>query len=687
MKFYAPRASLDAPTVTLEETVSYQQEPGPREGQANQRRRRKPHIFLRDISVATGRKVSEWLHKRRADNIAYTWLTIPVLCVLTYWVGSFFAWLSWGKQQEWQRWWTETLINRYLFPQDVDSLWDIPRAVMYGTGWFWGYCVGAAIVSMLVWWGMRPDQEHTSKLRESLFHGFMSLVLLGSLFQFVASLWEDDKDAARFNSQRTTYVVTDASKRPEQLTRQFEGVEPGDGKPCLFVSGRGGKTDDGKTIHDTPSCIVEGDLTFNWQDRNGSASGAKEILGRSGGGGSNTYLMEASLTYIPGRTAEEGYWSALKDGKNRQGMYQIVKLDRNNNVNSCPFTGQYKIKQAFSGDWSANFRGLLASRFPNLQLDDNDVWGYCVEGTNEPVLVLLPTKFDAKNARSMLVPGGVVTVRGSPSGHPIMKHYKNVGPDRKVDDLVLPGPVYPSTVAKAQREASQWTAGRKWKNSGFGFDPVPEDDAIQGGNSSEHHRRAINPDGSFAGDFWDTRMTPRGNDARTYVAYATIRSDTVTAGQFNELRIYVFNDRDPNDPAKNNPEIVNLDDMSARIYEMIGAAVPGFLNAKGKVIEFLPRDNRTWIAFGEIQGRVKYRFEISTNVKIKPTIVDLDTGETLVGPSARTGNEVCFDPGQMTTQQAGGCIAAIGDELSKRKDTNPTVTTPTPSASGSPPPR
>jgi hypothetical protein len=621
-----------------------------------------------------------WLRKRRIDNILYVWLAIPALCLVVYGVGYPIAWLCWGQNQQWQRWWTTTLPQRDLFPQGFNLL--------YATGWFWAWAVVMSVVSFIIWHGMKPtNQRDDSRKRNIIFHASMGLVTLLTSFQFVASVWEDDKDAGRFNAGNSVFVVNDINNLPESLAKEAEGLENGKpGQPCLKVSGSG--KDD---VHDTPSCIIEGDVTYNWDDRIASANAAKVLLGRSGESVANTYLMESSITYLHGEVLGDGVWSGIRDGKNGQGPYGVAQLDRNNNVSACPFTGKYKLNQSFSGSWGHNLRGLLASKYPNYLWDDRDVWGYCTASDFEPVIVILPTLFVGTHARAVRMPAGVITVQGSPTGNAVLNYYPNVEAGGRISNtnIVLSGPAYPSTLVAEARDSTQWQAGRRNRNrNGFGFDPASKPNASDDTNVSEHLRRAINTNGTPGREYWDTPLTSRNNDTVTFNAYSTTSADEVHRGKLNETRIYVFNEKDPTNPQATNPLIVNRDDLTSSVKGTLSKADPGFFApGVGSLVEFIPRNPTTWIAFGEITGRVKYRFEIPTNLRVQPTVIDLDTGKTVVGPTARNGNEVCFAPPEMTSQEAGACISAIGEELKNRKDTKPTVAQPTPSATASPAPR
>lgn len=631
--------------------------------------------------------IIRWFKKRRIDNILYLWVSVPALMFLVYWIGTLGTQIFGGHVQEWQRWCKVKFWTAHLFPQGLGSVWDIPHAVQYATFWFWLWVALMSAISFLIWHAMKDD-DHTGPIRETVAHVLMISLFVGGSFQAVAANFQNGKDAGRANSAMTTYVIADRANPPALLKQQFEGVEPGDGNPCLFVSGRGGKTDDGKTIHDTPSCIVEGSMDYHWEDRNGSASGAEFLLSGSSAGASNTYVMTKSLTYLYGDKVGEGKWAALRDGKNGQGADSVAYVDRNNVVTTgCKFEGDYELKQSFSGRWSHNLRGLLASRFPTLLWNDEDVWAFCTPkatGPAEPVIVVLPTQFDGYNARAVKQAGGVIVVRGSATGQPRLKHYPNVGSDRKVDDLTLPGPVYPSNLAAIQRESAQWTAGQWNRNRGkFGFDTVKPDDPSQAGNVSEYLRRAVNPDGTPGRLFWVTDLTARHTDARVFQARAEVPADKAIKGTLNELHVYVYNDNDVTKPQNN--LVVNLDDMTARVKNEISAINPGFFDAGGKVVEFNSRDGKIWLAYGEIDGRVKYRFEIPANGQIKPSVIDMDTGKVLAGPTQRADKGVCFEPRQMSAHETAACLKAIGEEALQRPDGSPSAPLPTPSASDATP--
>lgn len=445
------------------------------------------------------------------------------------------------------------------------------------------------------------------------------------------------KDEARGYANATTFVVENPNSMPAALNPLVKGGKrTAKGSDCLFT-----------TVHDVRSCVQQGVLPGTWDARKASLTGASIVMNRTSGAIPNTDIMDESLTYLYAGNGG-GVWSAIRNGVNRQPLNGIVTWDGSNAPQSCQFTGKYSINYAFGGKWGQNLTDTLAKEYPGLLYDTNDMWGYCA-GVGEiisrqPVIVIPVTQQESYRRRTTLRSAGVLVIKGSPTGEPQIAHMASV----KAGEF--PGPVYPLSLVAKQRELSQWAAGHKNQDSlHFGYEPA--DSTTQEGNTSEYLLRS--PSGRL---FWVTPMTPNSSQSQLLVAYSITPADETSQGSLNEQRIYVLPDNDP--------RIVNIDDMEARVSEAIRMTNPGFFTGEkpGKITEFLPINDTTWQAFAELNGRVVYRVEVPSNAKIRPTVQTLDS--TVETPS---GIKACLkDPAQLSKTELSDCIGLYAKELAGR---------------------
>lgn len=282
------------------------------------------------------------------------------------------------------------------------------------------------------------------------------------------------------------------------------------------------------------------------------------------------------------------------------------------------------------------------------------MWGYC-DG-DEPIIVIPGVTMTGYGMRTVDKAAGVVTVRGSKSGQPVIDHLANVKPGQ------LPGPVYPQSLVNNQRDSLDWAAGY-WAtiNEHFGFETTNV--ASQAGNSSNYLLKS-EADGRL---YWVTPLRPQSTDSQTLIAYSVTPADEITTGVLNPQTVYVLNENDP--------RVVNLDDLQARVTSSVSEANPGFFTSDnpGRIVEFLPVSDAQWQAFAEVNGRVKYRIDIDVNARINPKVFDIDSGmetgsSTPATPSTPSGGGVsCDAPSSLTDAQLADCLVSLSRELSQRQ--------------------
>jgi hypothetical protein len=456
----------------------------------------------------------------------------------------------------------------------------------------------------------------------------------------VTGIWDNDKDEARSYADDTTFVVEDPAKLPASLSSLTEGSSANaDGADCLFG-----------TKHDVPSCVTKGTLPSDWDARSASLTGAEIVMSRTSGAVPNTEIMTDTLTYLN----DGASWTAIRNGKNKVPVYGIVSWNGSDATQTCRFTGKSALNYAFEGRWGQNLDDTLAKDYPGLLYDKKDMWGYCKGGgeitSRTPVIVIPVTEQESYGRRTTLRAGGVLEITGSPSGEPVINHRKSVKAG------AYPGPVYPLTLVAKQREMIQWASGRGNKNRlNFGYEP--SDVAAQGGNDSEYLLRAKGTGRLF----WVTPLKPRSTDSQLLVAYSLTPADEVGEGTLNEQKVYVLPDEDP--------RIVNVDDMEARVSEAIRNSNPGFFTGTqpGKISEFLPVSADRWQAFAELNGRVVFRVDVPSNARIAPTVQTIDnSGEEKPGTPPATSP--CTKPkGELSKDQLADCIDEFARELAGRK--------------------
>ncbi len=336
-------------------------------------------------------------------------------------------------------------------------------------------------------------------------------------------------------------------------------------------------------------------------------------------------LDEDTLTYLnasPAKPATDGHpaqkadaarWSGILDGS---GPYQslggVAEWTGNGIPRQCLFAKQYRIDRAINGSKGNSLTHLVAQRFPALRWDERDAWGYC-DTNDQPIVVLPMTRQIYWMDRTVDTAGGVVTVQGD-NGSTKLTYYPTVKSGQ------FPGPVYPMTLVAKQREQMSWAAGRKNRNTGFGYEPADSD--AQSGNVSEYLLRKVT--GRLE---WVTPLTLRNSPSQIFVAYSVTAADEVNDGSLNTLSIYVLG---PDDPRR-----INIDNLEADAQNYVRNVDPGFLagNNGGKLGEYTPVDGDHWRAFGELRGRVIYLLDISASRKIQPKLTNLGAAGPIRGPA------------------------------------------------------
>jgi hypothetical protein len=559
--------------------------------------------------------VGSYLQRHKSKVIVG--LAVLVLLALVWWF-VFGFWVD-STSRQW-KWFTQVFLERGFFPGGINPL--------HFTAWFW-LCLFLAAGSLTYF-----SQDRRQVTVSAWF------VAIASFCLFVVVTCFGINDHSGSYAGATTFVVEDAEQVPASLKRLADDADS-DREGCALY-----------TYNDMRGCIKEGTFDFEWDARTASATGAEIVIRRSSNGVSNTRLLSGTLTYIYG-DGNEGTWTAIRDGKKSQPIYGVASWDGEGNVKSCTFRGKYAMNKAFGGKWGKNLSDEIASEYPELHYDNDDRYGYC-DG-DQPVIVIPVKEQQAYNTRTTFRSAGVIVITGSPDGNAQYRHVVNV----KHGDF--PGPVYPSSLAKEQREAMGMIAGIRDSIFGnFGFEPT--DAETQSGNASEYQLR----DKATGRVYWVTPMKPRSTDAQVLASYTVIPADEATGGSLNRQQIYVLPDEDP--------RVVNVEDLEARTRQALSQADNGFYQSGGKLAEFLPLSGEMWQVYAELSGRVVYRIKVPTDSRAKAEVVSLD--ETGVNPESTEkvpdrASACVEDLSTLSAQDLATCLSDIAEELNNRQAKKP----------------
>jgi hypothetical protein len=558
---------------------------------------------------------------KRAAWIAALWLWIPVLVGL---VGLFLHMFMSGTKitQVLTLWFQRSFLPR-------GDLFTLPAVT-----WLWvaiGLLLTALVLSLDEYdeFGLdltAPGRAITVGL----------LVVIGTgvvLWPVPAALWDNDKDRARFYGSATVFHVPSLTSPPASVAKLVEGSRPGrDG--CDRV-GR----------HDVRSCVRvdNGYPALRWESRTSSLAAARTAMRAAASPVAGVSVMDTTFTYQWGTSPNTGQWSAVLDGSGGgTPMYGVAQWDgRTNSAQVCRFGAGNRFGRAFGGSGRNSLRNLLADRHPELIYTDKDIWGYC-QGDRPVIVIAVQRQLDYRQ-RTVTVAAGVLTLEGSTSGRPDITHRPRVRPGE------LPGPVYPISLVRTQRDAAQWAAGRGEHDDSFGLEPTAFE--TQKANPGEYLLR-----GADRRLYYVTPLRPRGTSSELFVAYGVVPADQVDSGRLNRYDLYTLSDGDP-----------NIADLNALNVKAKSASCTGTLE------QFIPLGGQQWRVYGVDDGQTLCYIDLSVDGQVQPRTVRRPTEETAPPPSApgekppaKTG---CGrPPGDLGDRQLAECLADFADELRRRAD-------------------
>lgn len=499
-------------------------------------------------------------------------------------------------------------------------------------------CIGF-IGSAVIWFMASTDDRASSGSILTGVAVFAILALVCSVLS-VRVFWDNDKDLARYYNQATKFYVENPDEVPDSLARLVKDARTGGNSDCALVGS-----------HDVPSCIKQGTLPVTgWDARVGSLDGARIALSRTSGDVQRVSLKTETLAYLNEEAGRPARWSGILDGKGiTQSLAGVAEWTGEGRPSQCLFKDDFAIDRAFAGGRSNALGNLLADKFPDLRYSMSDVWGYC-DG-NEPIVIVPMKRQIYFKDRTVDAPGGLVIVRGD-HGDTKLTYQASA----KAGEF--PGPVYPASLVVRQRTQAEWAAGRQNQNrNGFGYEPATSE--AQAGNVSEYLLR----DKASGRLMWVTPLTLRKSSSELFVAYALTYADEITDRSLNELSIYVLDDGDR--------RRINVDNLEADARNYFVNNAGTFISNGGKLVEFIPVDGDVWRAFGELNGRVVYRLDISANGSITPRLVAISPeGE----PEAKPGegpkvDDICGKPvAELNAGQLANCLKQFADELARRSN-------------------
>lgn len=578
----------------------------------------------------------------------------PTLGLLILWWGWMpLVWLiGWGLSN----WITPGMGSWHLGFNQVFNVW-----LVHQTGLFWIWIIIGLIGSLIIIGSMYFSQDEDAPG----FHGILALgttaLLVFGLWQYIATVWDDDKDEARYYNSKNIFVVQNLHNPPNSMTKLINGHNAtGNGKPCDL---------EGPSGDDVHTCIVQGNpvSAINFEPRVSSYDGAITVIKRTSGSLSGVSLDENSVEYLNTSDTQGAAWSGVLDGSGRYNHMQgVAEWDGRENIPTvCKFNStDYQADRAVSGSRGNSLPNILNDVYPALQFHYDDYWGYCKGKTatdpGKPVIVFPVTRQQTWMRRIVDAPAGVVVLTGGNDG--FNYHYEaDVSPGE------FPGPVYPISTTDRQIKAATWAGGRKLEENNFGFEASTS--AAQSTNPSDYllesavdHRL-----------YWVTPLTPRYSSSQLFVAYSLTPADEVHQNQLNTTKFYVM----PDD------QLFNVDTMEATARQFLITNEPGFISSGGHLLEFIPQKDNEFRAYGEVSGRVVLRLDVDARRQVVSEFVALEgsgadkpvssvpgvvpgtpTPVTPGGPTVPplpAGKLDCNNPDKLTAAQIGQCL----DKLSK----------------------
>lgn len=269
-------------------------------------------------------------------------------------------------------------------------------------------------------------------------------------------------------------------------------------------------------------------------------------------------FISDSTTYMP---STKEFITPVQGRGFATGIVSAVSQQGQATAKVCKFTSEVPVT---NGMFSMNLKRALSFVDPSLFYTVGDEWVYC---DNDKAVLVVPVMRMVGQPESTPVPAGVVMWDG-----------QDVVFKENVKKGELPGPVYPSSLAAAQRDSLTSASGimdKIFNRAGYETSEDVDGDP-NNGNASEILLERVNGG-------WDylTPLTPRGKSF-TITALAIVPADEVTAGKLNPMTIHTLAA-----PREGNQAIA----------DRIKAMFPNLGWAAGlKIVEVVPTSTTAWEA-------------------------------------------------------------------------------------------
>lgn len=270
-------------------------------------------------------------------------------------------------------------------------------------------------------------------------------------------------------------------------------------------------------------------------------------------------FINEDTTYLP---ALDQFVTPVKARGFSSGLSTVVVQDASKRTAEiCTFASEAPVSGGFLG---ANLSRAISFVDAGLEFNAADAWVYC-DGRLAKLVV--PVMRMAGQPEATPVPAGVVIYDGA-----------NATVVDEVAPGTLPGPVYPSSLAAAQRDSLNASTGlldAVFGRSGFETSEDTDGDPNSGNVSEILLARA---DGGYD---YVTPLTPRGKSF-TVTAVSVVPADSVKAGQLNELTVF---------------KLPTAREGNQAVADRIRGAFPQLNWASGLTIaEVVPTSATEWVA-------------------------------------------------------------------------------------------
>lgn len=533
--------------------------------------------------------------------LAAWWLWIPLFIGIIWVITHLFMSGLGVAHESWNLYWQSNILNHGAV------LWI----------YIWVGAVGSAVIAFAM-----GAMDNDSGAPEYVVGGLAVVLAILSFIPIVNLNWDQDKDVARFYSSATTFYTPSLTQSPASLQYLLRNTthEP---NGCTT-----------NTQSDVGNCVKVGTMPeAGFEARSSSAEGALLAMKRTSGATQNVSLLSDTLVYLQGKNA----WSAIRDGSGNSAHTEgVVEWAGTGVPSECYFGGDDQFNKAINGAHTNSLSNVMAKQFPTLYWTLSDSYGFCQN--NRPVLVFLVRQQHKYLSQTLDVPAGAIYVTGSANGDPTFTYHANL--------TDAPGPSYPFSVAQSQINANKWAGGRSYQSHGlFGYaaDSLSEQPFLLKSNKDGH-------------TYIVTPMTLNSSNSQLFVAYGMVRADTVQAGKLNPLSIYVL--------ATNDIRRINIDSLEASARDYLSQQVPGFFSSGGKLVDYTPTVGDVWRVFGEINGRVVYRLDISASNVLQPNLVSLENFTGSGSSSKAPSNAICGQPiSGLSQAQIQQCVKLFAAQL------------------------